>query len=393
MGRPPLPLGAHGQITTRELPNGRHESSCRVRDLDGVTRRASATGRSGAEAQRRLRAALTERTKPASAADGLTGASTVAALVAAWFVEEAEKGRVTASSLRTYRTAANSAMKAIGAVRLSEATTPVLARRLRPMDKTTPESARQARIVLNRAFRMAVQVGALQSNPARELDPVPKRQKPPAALAEGDVTLLRQAVADYAAPRDEITGRIPPGPRPTALLPDAIDLFLATGVRIGEVLAVRWADVDLSGDTPTVTISGTLVQAPGGLVRQDHPKTDAGYRRLTLPGYAADVLRRRWAERTPGDDLVFASRNGTPVSPHNLRRSLRNALAGTPLEGKLTPHTTRRTVATRVARTAGIEAARVQLGHAAGAAITERAYVERLHVAPDLRDVLDGLAR
>lgn len=147
----------------------------------------------------------------------------------------------------------------------------------------------------------------------------------------------------------------------------------------------------MGGEAPRVAIAGTLVQAPGGLVRQDHPKTDAGYRRLVLPDYAVEVLRRRLAERQPGHDLVFASRTGTAVAPHNLRRSLRKALAGTPLEGKLTPHATRRTVATAVARSAGIDAARVQLGHATGAAITEQAYVERLHVAPDLREVLDGL--
>lgn len=391
MGRPALPLGAHGQITTRLLDNGRTEASCRVRDLDGVTRRASASGRSSAEALRRLRAALSTRQAPTGAGDRLSASSTVSDLMDAWFVEEAERGRLSAGSLRTYRTAANAVARQVGAVRLAEATTPVLARRLRAMDTATPEAARQGRIVLHRAFRLAVQVGALQSNPARELDPVPKRQKPPIALTEAEVALLRQVVADYVAPRDELTGRIPPGPRPTALLPDAIDLFLATGVRIGEVLALRWVDVDLEGEAPTVTIASTLVQAPGGLVRQDHPKTDAGYRRLVLPDYAVEVLRRRLAERQPGHDLVFASRTGTAVAPHNLRRSLRKALAGTPLEGKLTPHTTRRTVATAVARSAGIDAARVQLGHATGAAITERAYVERLHVAPDLREVLDGL--
>lgn len=365
-----------------------------MRDLDGVTRRASASGRSGAEARRRLRAALVERTKPATGIDAITGASTITHLLEAWYDAETEAGRMSVGSLRTYRSTANTVAREFGAIRLIEATTPVLAQRLRPIDRERPEAARMARIVLKKAFRLAVQVGAVPANPVRELDPVPKRQKPPVALSDDEVALLRQIVSDYTAPRDELTGKIPPGRRPTALLPDVIDLFLATGVRIGEVLAALWDDVDLDGDEPSITVSGTLVQAPGGLVRQAHTKTDAGYRRLILPGYAVEMLERRWAERVPGApgaDLVFPSRVGTYVSPHNFRRSLRKALAATPLEGRFTPHSTRRTVATRVARTVGIEAARLQLGHAAGAAITERAYVERLHVAPDLRGVLDDL--
>lgn len=396
MGRPPLPLGAHGQIVSRELPSGRHEASCRVRDLDGVTRRTSATGRSGAEARRRLRAALAERTKPATGIDALTPTSTIAQLLEAWFEAETEAGRMSVGSLRTYRSTANTVAREFGAIRLVEATTPVLAQRLRPIDRERPEAARMARIVLKKAFRLAVQVGAVPANPVRELDPVPRHQKPPVALDDEEIALLRQVVADYVVPRAEATGKIPPGRRPTALLPDVIDLFLATGVRIGEVLAMRWVDVDTDADVPTVTVTGTLVHAPGGVIRQAHTKTDAGYRRLIVPGHAAEMLRRRWAERVlggVGEDLVFPSRAGTLVSAHNFRRSLRKALAGTALEGRFTPHSTRRTVATRVARTAGIEAARLQLGHAPGAAITERAYVERLHVAPDLRDVLDDLGR
>ena len=39
---------------------------------------------------------------------------------------------------------------------------------------------------------------------------------------------------------------------------DIIDLMLATGCRIGEILALRWIDLDLDGDLPILTVSGTI---------------------------------------------------------------------------------------------------------------------------------------
>ena len=39
---------------------------------------------------------------------------------------------------------------------------------------------------------------------------------------------------------------------------DIVDIGLGTGVRIGELLAIRWQDIDLEAAQPTVTITGTL---------------------------------------------------------------------------------------------------------------------------------------
>ena len=42
------------------------------------------------------------------------------------------------------------------------------------------------------------------------------------------------------------------GPKPNQDMPDIVDLLLATGCRIGEVLALRWTDIDLTATPPTV---------------------------------------------------------------------------------------------------------------------------------------------
>lgn len=60
--------------------------------------------------------------------------------------------------------------------------------------------------------------------------------------------------------------------------------MLATGVRIGEVLALRWADVDLATVHPTVTICGTIIFVKGkGFLRQEWTKSDAGSGRSSCP--------------------------------------------------------------------------------------------------------------
>jgi integrase len=68
--------------------------------------------------------------------------------------------------------------------------------------------------------------------------------------------------------------------------------MLATGVRIGEALAVVWSQVDF--DAGTVEITSTLVRVKGqGLLRKS-TKTPAGERTLPLPTSAVASLRRRF---------------------------------------------------------------------------------------------------
>jgi integrase len=77
---------------------------------------------------------------------------------------------------------------------------------------------------------------------------------------------------------------------------DIIDLMLATGARIGEILAVRWVDVALDAARPTLTINGTIKTEPGrGTYRKPSPKSDASVRTVVLPDFSIAVLRRRLA--------------------------------------------------------------------------------------------------
>ncbi len=75
---------------------------------------------------------------------------------------------------------------------------------------------------------------------------------------------------------------------------DIIDLMLATGARIGEVLALRWSDIEIDAARPILTINGTIKTEPGrGTYRKATPKSAAGVRTVVLPDFAVEALCRR----------------------------------------------------------------------------------------------------
>jgi integrase len=105
-------------------------------------------------------------------------------------------------------------------------------------------------------------------------------------------------------------------------------LALFLGLRRGELLGLRWEDVDLDGAKLEVV---QTLQRVGGSLRFVPPKTEDSARTVPLPLVCVRALRehkkRQFAERAeawPGWEdhgLVFTSRRGTPVEPDNLRRS------------------------------------------------------------------------
>jgi integrase len=113
-----------------------------------------------------------------------------------------------------------------------------------------------------------------------------------------------------------------------------------TGLRLGELVALRWRDVDLSA----------------GRLWVDGSKTDAGVRFVTLLPVLRDELLA-WkvaATRTEPDDFVFPTREGHEFLTDNVRKRVfdpaveqageERVRAGlTPLPERLTPHKLRHT--------------------------------------------------
>jgi integrase len=110
--------------------------------------------------------------------------------------------------------------------------------------------------------------------------------------------------------------------------------MLATGARIGEILAVRWADVALDATRPNLTINGTIKTEPGkGTYRKPSPKSDASVRTVVLPDFAIAVLKRRQAAaRENSNGAVFQTRNGTWQQVNNVERRWRQIRKDTGLD-------------------------------------------------------------
>ncbi|MFK0258983.1 tyrosine-type recombinase/integrase [Streptomyces sp. NPDC090445] len=112
------------------------------------------------------------------------------------------------------------------------------------------------------------------------------------------------------------------------------ELALRTGLRKGELLGLRWEDLDLDGGT--ASIHRSLQRTRTGGLTTLHTKTRASERRIALPTECIHSLKthrehqqaERQAAGTGWTDsgLVFTTPTGRPLDPANLTRRFRSFL-------------------------------------------------------------------
>jgi integrase len=220
---------------------------------------------------------------------------------------------------------------------------------------------------------------------------------------------LAQAVKWHMVPRNVTEATDPPKPAPKEMRPlsteevhklleaahgDRLEalyvLAVTTGMRRGELLALRWQDVDL--ENATISVRSTLTR-DGGRYTIGEPKTKKSRRSVQLTASAVQALKRHLEHQLRyieilGDQyedrgLVFTTDTGSPINPSNLRqRSLASLLekAGLP---HIRFHDLRHTCAT-ILLSKGVHPKFVQelLGHAT-IAITLDTYS---HIMPGMGD-------
>ncbi len=141
-----------------------------------------------------------------------------------------------------------------------------------------------------------------------------------------------------------------------------IFMMLCTyGMRRGEVLGLRWQDIDFEGGT--FTINHQIIQM-GSKIMFGDPKTEAGRRTLPLLPHIRALLVDLPRRAVDGTGLVFTGRNGRFIQPSNLLRTfklltVRYGLPTIPI------HSLRHSVATAM-KNNGVNPkdAQVTLGHA-----------------------------
>jgi integrase len=171
----------------------------------------------------------------------------------------------------------------------------------------SPRTRRHIHRILSSALARAVEQQVLARNPAEAF----KKRLP--KVERREMTTLS---ADQSA-------RLLAGIKHTRIYWPVL-LALSTGMRRGEVFALRWKNVDL--ERGSLRVMESLEQTKVSL-RFKAPKTDKT-RAITLPAFAVDELRRlkrQQAEellklgiRQSGETLVCARADGLPLQPQSL---------------------------------------------------------------------------
>ncbi len=145
---------------------------------------------------------------------------------------------------------------------------------------------------------------------------------------------------------------------------------LGTGLRRGELLGLKWEDVDLKRGV--ITVRRQLVRAKGGPVFHE-PKTESGIRTVTVPAEVLKELKAHKARQNEEklllgnayDDsgLVFCQANGRRLEPRNFTRHFDNLLKKAGIR-HVSFHSLRHTHATELLRL-GVNLKTIQgrLGH------------------------------
>ncbi len=384
-GRDRLEIGTYGDIGTKRTSAGTIRAATRYRDWDGEVRKVTATGPNARAAKRALRTKLARRSTATGFGTVLSPESTVADLTDAWLEDVQTRTDLAEGTKDLYRREANSlVLPTFQKLRLREVTVGRVDRFLKRQALVSHAYARHSRVVLKLMFDFALRHDAVHGNPvvgtARLNAP---RGVKPQALSMGELRQVRHAVETWR------TGKDVKGPKPDGQVRDVIEVLLGTSDRIGEALALRKCDIDDSGQADgrpmRVAVAGTVVVINGkGVYRQDHPKTSNSRRVLEVPEFAAEVIRRRLTliEGENDDHLLFFTRYGTPLAPHNVRRTLRSMLKAAGLEHlNVTPHSFRRTAGTVIAHATDTETAANVMGNTPE--IAERHYIEPKERAPE----------
>jgi integrase len=246
--------------------------------------------------------------------------------------------------------------------------------------KIAPRTIKHVHRVLHRVFGHATKWGNIKHNIVSLVD------APKAPVTEAPALQLAEIPKMFAAVR----GR--------NLFPIAV-VALGTGMRRGELCALRWQDVDL--DSAKLKVEQSLEETRKGGLRFKSPKSARGRRPISLSPAVVAELRAHWKAQqerrlslglggASPDDLVFANWNGSPRRPNVLTKEFAEAMESGGLP-HVTLHTLRHTHASQLI-TSGMDILTIsrRLGHSSPA-ITLTVYGHLLTSEDRAADIMQAM--
>ena len=345
---------ANGEGNIRKRKDGRWEGRYTAgHDANGKAIYKNVLGKTQAEVKEKLKRAIEEN-------KGLdivkAGQYTLGQWMDVWF-ENYAKLKVRPSSHQTYKGYINNHIKPyLGSIPLSKLTSLDLQKLYKMLltegridrieSKNQPnglsaKTVRNINQIISSALNLAKEQKLISSNPA-EACALPKveHREMKTLPVEQLTSFLREA---------KETG-----------VYEMYYIELATGLRRGELLGLKWDDIDMTNGTIRVQrqvarIDGEIVETP--------LKTKNSYRTVSIGDDAIEVLKEQRKKVGREIEYVFPSPNGGPISPDSVLNMLHRVLerAGLP---KIRFHDLRHTFATLALRN-GVDIKTVSgmLGH------------------------------
>lgn len=324
-----------GEGSYYPIASGSWQAAITVHRPDGRATRKYFTGPTKRHVQNMVKVWREEqdRGRPAEG-----GEITLAAYVEVWLTGRPAL-RSRASTIHGYRRMLAMFTAPLGGVRLRDLTTARIQTAIGTLAQTyAPQTVYQSRRVLSSALGDAVRDGRIATNPVADTTPprVP-RTKRAVLTADQAAHLLSHAesAGDYRWP--------------------LWTLLLNTGLRMGEVMGLRWEDVDTAARRLTVRQQVQRSRGADPQFYRDEPKTETSTRTLPLTDAAVRALERqrldqlarqlaapRWANPW---NLVFTGLDGRPLGNATAANQFHRALAAAGLP-RMRLHDLRHTVAT-----------------------------------------------
>jgi integrase len=355
-----------------------------VRSLpDG--RRIKRTGATQAEARARLDQALAELDLASSRRLGPN--PTFATLIDYHLDNIAASRSIAATTRDTYRKMADAVVAIAGAWSVRELQKPDAQQLVNELGAYSEHFARGCRRVARQALNEAIDLGYLSSNPLDRVRlPMPKDRKQRRTLTVDQQRSLVAEAIRFQPPKD---GK---APAPLYRHGLAVALLFTAGLRVSEVLGLRWEDIDYDAETLSIRRGVVYQDNVGPVVHPTKTRSTEGQRHL--PAFLHGPLRKLRAFQLEeqlalgpyldrsGDGFVFigtrhqlANRQAVTKELHRICKAIGIETTG------LGTHSGRRTVITNLyvdgAVTEDIAAA---VGHSDPT--TTRGYVQSLGDRP-----------
>ncbi|WP_342541905.1 site-specific integrase [Paenisporosarcina sp. FSL H8-0542] len=169
--------------------------------------------------------------------------------------------------------------------------------------------------LLNQAFNQAVKWKKLASNPVRDADPPSVRHQKMSIWSLNEINQFLQYCKDESHYLTFL-------------------LAIYTGMRRGEILGLKWSDIDYN--KKTIYVNRSLVRVPKVGYLFTTPKTKHSIRQIPIPEFVLNELRtvkngqEQWkqlvGELFQNQDLIICTHTGSFQDPRNVLRVMKRII-------------------------------------------------------------------